>query len=209
MELYEIKRQRLLWAKAALWLGWLSLVPLFGVVAAALSALTASLAYLLAKKRPARYGGLPHIYAGLVLCLIGMVLLFLEARLFLDWKITQAYQQRMALSVARMYEWSRALENYRLDNGTYPETVGLIHLRDQLVPRYAPALSIEDGWGDLFQLTVSVCDYTLKCVPPAAPSRTTPSPMVVKAYFPLPPPPPAPLIGPPAPWPPPFAQQTR
>ncbi len=209
MEGFETKRQRLVWAKATLWLGWLSFVPLLGAVMAAMAAIVGALASFMAKKRPARYGGLPLIYAGLGLCVPGMVLFFLEARLFLDWKINQAYQQRTALSLARMSEWSRALENFRIDNGLYPENPGLIHLRDRLVPKYTPVLSIEDGWGNLFRLTTNVCGYTLECAPPAAPSGSAQSPLVVNALFPLPPQPPPPPIGPPSPWPPPFKAQAE
>ncbi len=207
METFEVKRQRLLLAKATLWLGGLSLVPLAGVAAAALAALSGSLAFFLAKKRPSRYGGLPLIYLGLGLSLAGMLLFFFEARLFLSWKIDQAYEQKTALSMARMTEWSAALENYRLDNGMYPEPVGIVHLRDLLVPAYAPSLSLEDGWDGLFQLDVDICGYTITCAVPPAPSGEKRAPLVSKAIFPLPPPPKPPPVGPPAPWPPPFGQQ--
>ncbi len=207
MESFEVKRQRLLLAKTTVWLGGLSLVPFAGIAAAALSAIAGALAFFLAKRKPSRYGGIPLIYLGLGMSLAGTLLFFFEARAFLVWKIDQAYEQRAAVSKARMTEWSAAFENYRLDNGMYPESLGIIHVRDLLVPLYAPSLSLEDGWDNLFQLEVNPCGYTISCAEPPKRSGEKGARLTSKAIFPLPPPPAPPPVGPPAPWPPPFDQQ--
>jgi len=191
---------RLFWAKSTLALGALAFVPFAGPAFAAAAALCGALGAALQSRRPARYGGRPLLLTGLVLAAVGTLVFFGESALFFRWKIRQAEAQRVALSQVRLKAWAGALENYRIDVGFYPETRGIALLKEQLVPTYAPDLTIVDGWDRPFHLETSALDYTLRLAPP--PARVGERPVELHGRFPITEAPPPPAVGPPAPWPP-------
>jgi len=191
---------RLFWAKTTLALGALAFVPFLGPAFAGACALAGALGSLLQSRRPARYGGRPLFLTGLALAALGTLAFFGESALFFRWKIRQAEAQRAALSRVRLDAWAGALENYRIDVGFYPETRGIALLKEQLVPVYAPDLSILDGWDRPLSLESTAFDYTLRLAP--APAGTAGGRLERHALFPVTEPPPPPAVGPPAPWPP-------
>lgn len=184
-------------AKLVLYAGALALLPLVAPVAAAISALVALLASVLMANIPEKHAGRRKVYLGLLLCILGMGLFFVEGTLFWRWKIRQAYDQRLAISRLRLSQVAQAFEAYREEMGSYPEVSGIFLARDLLQPKYTLALPACDGFDGAFSVTSRPEGFVASASPPPPPgSAIAPPPIVTKRDFqpaPSPPPPPPPL----------------
>ncbi len=182
-------------------LGLASLLPLVAPFAAVLASAIGGWGMAMGRRRPEKHGGRRKILAGLGLCVVGLLLFFVEGALFLRAKTRQAYEQRTAISRLRMTEIQQAMERFREENGEYPEAKGIMSLSRLLQPKYVPLCPVLDGFDQAYSVTSWREGYVLSCNPPAAPDTPDhlPDPVVVKSSFHPAPKQPPDFIGPPAP----------
>lgn len=184
------------WGRAALGAGLLSLVPLAAPFAATLSVLASLVGTMLSARYPEKFAGGRKILAGLCFCVLGMGLFFAEGTLFLRWKITQAYDQRIAISRFRMTQIAQALESCRQETGAYPDLNGIMLAKAKLEPKYISSLPTLDGFDGAISIESRADGFVLMAYPPPAPGsgESMAPPLIVSGGFqPAPsPPPPAP-----------------
>jgi hypothetical protein len=186
----------------ALTAGALTLVPLASPILATAVALLSLIVLLLSSRYPEKHAGRNKVLLALGLSLLGMTLFFVEGDLFWRWKISQAYDQRVAVTRLRIEQVAQAMEQYRQEKGAYPEISGIMMAKAELEPQFAPQLPVLDG----FDGAISVMSHpegfrVIASLPPPPGSEIVPQPMVRESGFqpaPTPPPPAQPQEGPPS-----------
>jgi hypothetical protein len=189
------------WGRLTLFLGLLSLLPALSPLMATAACLAGAVGTVLASRVPERFAGSRKIVAGLVLSAAGMGLFFLEADLFLRFKIRQERDQRMAISRFRLGEIQEALERYRQAEGVYPNCSGAMTLCAALEPKYLVGCQPLDGFDRPFTAASWPSGYTLTfSPPPPAPGEPAPEPVTLEnRFFPAPVPEGPAAQGPPVP----------
>lgn len=189
------------WAGLALGAGALTLVPLAAPVTATAAALLSLVAIFLCSRYPEKHSGRTKVLLALGLCLVGMTLFFLEGVLFWRWKISQAYDQRVAITRLRMDQVAQAMEQYRQEKGAYPELSGIMTAKAALEPRFAAELPVLDGFEGAISVTSRPEGFRAMATLPPPPGSEIPPPPIVResGFQPAPTPPPAPLEEVPSP----------
>jgi len=182
------------WAGLALSAGALSLVPLSAPIAATAAALLSLIAIFLCSRYPEKHTGRTKILLALGLCLLGMTLFFAEGALFWRWKISQSYDQRIAVTRLRLDQVAQALEQYRQEKGAYPEINGIMAAKAELEPKFAPHFPVLDGFDEAISVTSRPEGFRVTAlVPPPPGSEILPPPIVTEGGF-QPAPTPAPRV---------------
>lgn len=190
------------WAGLALIAGALSLVPLIAPIAATAAALLSLIAIFLCSRYPEKHTGRTKVLLALGLCLLGMALFFAEGALFWRWKISQSYDQRLAVTRLRLGQVALAMEQYRQEKGAYPMIDGIMTAKSELEPKFASHFPVLDGFDGAISVTSRPEGFLVIASPPPPPgSHISPPPIVTEGGFqPAPaPPPPAPLEEAPSP----------
>ena len=183
------------WAGLALSAGALSLVPLTAPIAATAAALLSLIAIFLCSRYPEKHTGRTKILVALGLCLLGMTLFFAEGALFWRWKISQSYEQRLAVTHLRLDQVAQAMEQYRQEKGAYPMIDGIMTARSELEPKFASHFPVLDGFDEAISVTSRPEGFLVVASPPPPPgSHVSPPPIVAEGGFQ-----PAPAPAPPAP----------
>ncbi len=188
------------WAGLALSAGALSLVPLTAPIAATAAALLSLIAIFLCSRYPEKHTGRTKVLLALGLCLLGMALFFAEGALFWRWKISQSYDQRLAVTRLRLDQVAQAMEQYRQEKGAYPDIDGIMTAKAELEPKFAPHLPVLDGFDEAISVTSRPEGFLVIASPPPPPgSDVSPPPIVTEGGFQPAPAPPAPLEEGPSP----------
>jgi hypothetical protein len=112
-----------------------------------------------------------------------MVLFFLEAGLFLDWKRRQLAAEREAASRLRLQRVAEALERYREEKGRYPEITGIHLLKAALEPRYTSDCPVLDGFDGALSVWSRADGYRVETSPLPLPGGGTAPPLFTEGHF--------------------------